>query len=325
MFLIYKKNEKCFMKYLKFFEEFKWFGKSEEIELDKELLATLLPIKMGSNNEEVKTLQIALEALGFKLSRFGVDSKFGSETLGQTKSLLDLVETNPSLKKMAGDINLDMSNNEVSPEAQLLIKALSENEEASKAIETHYEELYKKIGSGELIFKDIIAKKISNPEAFVAKLHEVCKDLGIAPNWLLYVMWMESKIDPKIVNSISGATGLIQFMPSTAKGLGTSVEALRQMDAVEQMNYVHKYFLPHKGKMKSAEDVYFAVFFPAAVGKDEDWVMKTKHVSASKIAAQNKVVNLNGDDQITVGEFKDYVKKGIAQAGVNGSINKGMA
>lgn len=44
----------------------------------------------------------------------------------------------------------------------------------------------------------------------------------------------------------SGAIGLIQFMPSTAKGLGTSTSALKQMTAVDQLAYVEKYFAPYK-------------------------------------------------------------------------------
>jgi hypothetical protein len=38
----------------------------------------------------------------------------------------------------------------------------------------------------------------------------------------------------------SGAVGLIQFMPSTAKGLGTSTEALKKMSAVQQLDFVKK-------------------------------------------------------------------------------------
>jgi len=55
------------------------------------------------------------------------------------------------------------------------------------------------------------------------------------------VMFIESAATFRadITNSI-GATGLIQFMPDTAKRLGTSTEALRKMGAINQLDYVFK-------------------------------------------------------------------------------------
>jgi hypothetical protein len=317
------------MKFFKKFEQFNLntFGLSDrnKIDIDENAPQTE-DIRIGSQGESVKNLQKALEALGFKLSRYGVDAKFGYETLGQTKSLLKLVDSNPELKKLVdGEVSFELSDETVTSEMQQLIIGLAQNEAAQKAISDYYREMEAKIGSTDLIFKDLIVQKIDDPEAFIAKLYEVCKDLVINPNWLLYVMWMESKLDTQIQNRISNATGLIQFMPSTAESLGTTVNQLRRMSSVEQMEYVHKYFLQFKGKMHSAEDVYFAVFFPAAVGKPDSWVLKQKHVSAAKIAAQNGVVNQNGDDQITVDEFKDYIQKGIASTGHSSQINKGIA
>ena len=53
--------------------------------------------------------------------------------------------------------------------------------------------------------------------------------------------------NPGIRNAAgSGATGLIQFMPSAAAGLGTSTQALAGMSRAEQMKYVEKY-LSNKG------------------------------------------------------------------------------
>lgn len=43
------------------------------------------------------------------------------------------------------------------------------------------------------------------------------------------------------------ATGLIQFIPSTARSLGTTTEALYNMTALEQMDYVQRYFERVKG------------------------------------------------------------------------------
>lgn len=147
--------------------------------------------------------------------------------------------------------------------------------------------------------------------AFDKRLKEIAAALLVNPNWLMQVMYSESRLRANNINPISKATGLIQFMPATAKGLGTTVEQLRTMNAVQQLDYVYKYFLPYKGKMKSYYDVYAVVFFPAMIGKADSWVLQAKNLSPGIIAKQNPVVNINKDGQITVAEFKQYVFKSV--------------
>ncbi|AXB30838.1 hypothetical protein DSB67_04295 [Vibrio campbellii] len=77
-----------------------------------------------------------------------------------------------------------------------------------------------------------------SPE-FKHKVLLVCKELGINPDFLMACMAFETgeTFSPKIKNAAgSGATGLIQFMPATAKGLGTTTEKLAQMTAVKQLD-----------------------------------------------------------------------------------------
>lgn len=95
---------------------------------------------------------------------------------------------------------------------------------------------------------------------FRRKIAEVADYLGMPAVWLVDVMHFESGgFQPGITNSI-GATGLIQFMPATAQGLGTSTAALRRMGRVEQMEWVKKYFEPIKGKINSPGDVLAYIF-----------------------------------------------------------------
>lgn len=143
-------------------------------------------------------------------------------------------------------------------------------------------------------------------DLFISKLVEISDDLGIDPNWLMAVMMFESGLNPAAVNKMSGATGLIQFMPKTAQNLGTNTTELRTMSSVEQLTFVKKYFNPYSGKLNSLTDVYFAVFFPAAIGKSVDWVLQTSSLSSSKIAAQNSIFDTDDNDKITVGEVEDY-------------------
>jgi hypothetical protein len=125
------------------------------------------------------------------------------------------------------------------------------------------------------------------------------------PNWLMKVITKESAgtFSPSIKNPTSSATGLIQFMADTAKGLGTSTAKLAQMSAVDQLDYVEKYFKPYKGKMHSFADVYIAVFYPAALSKADSWVFPNWVYKAQKY------IDLNKNGQITLGEFKQWMNK----------------
>lgn len=155
-----------------------------------------------------------------------------------------------------------------------------------------------------LIYENIVPA--SYRSAFVQKVREVASRLGVNPNWLMAIIYWESArtFSPSVKNPISGATGLIQFMPSTARALGTTVEALAKMTAVEQMDWVYKYFTTPKRKLTQYTDLYFTVFYPAAIGKPDTWVLQSSKVSAALIAKQNPAFDLNKDKQITVGEVK---------------------
>ncbi len=119
-------------------------------------------------------------------------------------------------------------------------------------------------------------------QAFIDKVISISDSLGIDPNWLMFIINYESAgtFSPSVTNSI-GATGLIQFLPGTAISLGTTVEALAKMTAVEQLDYVYKYLLPYKGKMIDFYTTYLAIFYPAALGKDDSYVFPANVVSSN--------------------------------------------
>lgn len=98
---------------------------------------------------------------------------------------------------------------------------------------------------------------------FINEVNRVARNYNIDANDLLGMMQSESGINPQAVNRGSGATGLIQFMPNTARSLGTTTQALFQMDRAQQMAYVEKYFesvrLPRGA---NAGQLYAAVFLP---------------------------------------------------------------
>jgi len=165
-----------------------------------------------------------------------------------------------------------------------------------------------------LIYADKIKE---NTSTFLTKVEEISRLLGIKPDWLMQVMKQESSLNHRAVNSLSGATGLIQFMPRTAISLGTTTQALLSMTNVQQLDYVYKYLLPYKSKYKSFVDVYLTVFFPAAIGKPDNTVLQAKNLSAGTVARFNQGYDLNKDMQLTVGEIKAAILKKIPADFVN--------
>lgn len=159
--------------------------------------------------------------------------------------------------------------------------------------------------------------------SFIYAVESACLRLGVKVDDLLTVMFNESKINPHAVNSLTKATGLIQFMPSTAKGLGTTIEALKLMTATEQMVYVEKYFKPFAGKINSIHDLYAVVFFPVMLGKPNSFILKTASLSASLLAKSNAIFDLNKDSQITKAEFNAFIDNNLLPlAGYDTSLKK---
>ncbi len=127
--------------------------------------------------------------------------------------------------------------------------------------------------------------------------------IGIEPEWLLRIICRESSANTKAVNSFSGATGLIQWLPTTALSLGTTTNNLYEMSFSEQLVYVKKYFnmINKTDQVNSFEDAYLIVFYPRAIGKPDHYVIGHKN---SKIVKQNPGMSNNG--LITVKDVKRF-------------------
>ncbi|MCD0156010.1 tape measure protein [Deinococcus sp. 6GRE01] len=101
--------------------------------------------------------------------------------------------------------------------------------------------------------------------ASITALTGVANRLGIDPQALLAVAFKESSLNAGAVNAKSGASGLIQFLPSTARALGTSVEAIRKMTPEQQAPYIEAYLRQAGvGQGSNLEQVYAAVFAGSA-------------------------------------------------------------
>lgn len=131
---------------------------------------------------------------------------------------------------------------------------------------------------------------------------DVCKELGWTPeqaSHLMACMAFETArtFSPKVRNAAgSGAVGLIQFMPKTAKSLGTSSEALMQMAAHEQLEYVKKYFWPYRQRITTLPDMYMAILMPKYIGSPMSAVLFQQPGIAYR---QNSGLDHDDDGRIT--------------------------
>lgn len=169
--------------------------------------------------------------------------------------------------------------------------------------------------SGQTILPSSVRKSVTFQD-FIAqpgvkdKVESIAAELGVKSDDLYIIFKAESGFDHTIENSI-GAVGLIQFLRSTAEGLGTTTTALKSMTALEQLDYVRKYFIPGKGLYKNAYDLYLWTFFPLALGKPSNFIIQTAKQSAKLISEQNPGIarraGKNPGDPLTVADFYKYV------------------
>lgn len=125
-------------------------------------------------------------------------------------------------------------------------------------------------------------------------------------SYLMACMAFETgeSFSPAVKNAAgSGATGLIQFMPATARGLGTTTTHLAQLNAVEQLFWVEAYFKPYAKRVKTLSDMYMAILMPKYIGYPEYAVLFDKGIAYR----QNAGLDSNKDGDITKAEAAQKV------------------
>lgn len=147
---------------------------------------------------------------------------------------------------------------------------------------------------------------------FRERIRWICDTLKFDPNWLMACIAWESgeTFSAKITNKAgSGATGLIQFMPTTAKSLGTTTAALAQMTDEDQLRVVYAYLKPFAGRVRTLSDLYMTILWPAAVGKPEDYAMPWSGITYR----QNAGLDSNRNGVITKAEAAKHVADKLAK------------
>lgn len=149
---------------------------------------------------------------------------------------------------------------------------------------------------------------------FRAQAISVADSVGIDPDWLMAIIAFETgfTFSAAAHNPGSTATGLIQFLSSTAQALGTTVSGLANMDPVDQLAYVQQYLQPYAGRMNSLADAYMAVFSPKAIAAPSNTILYSQ---GSQAYAKN-----SGLDPTGVG----FITKAMAAAPVEAALVAGL-
>lgn len=153
-----------------------------------------------------------------------------------------------------------------------------------------------------------LAKNPNVTPEFIAEVEAMAERLGARPEHLLAVMSFETggSFSPSETNFI-GATGLIQFIPDTARGLGTSTAQLARMSSVEQLAFVEKYFAQpqYAGKLGTLEGVYSSVLSGTATPNPNDTL--PGFVQGRSAYRSNSPLDYNNDGRISSGEATSQV------------------
>ncbi len=254
-----------------------------------------LEVPTKNRGPEVADLQKSLIALGFPLPRHGVDGIRGPET---SRAVRDFQKANGVSPTGEPDAQTIEKINAILASKPEIVAKLKKSTEAD-------------VKPGGRSGKDVDVSAIQDPD-FNKKLEKMCKELGVNTKDMIAVMKLESGVDPSRVNKTSGATGLIQFMPKTAAALGTTTAELAKMSAVEQLDYVYKYFkMVGLRPGSNLQDLYMAVFMPAAMGKGPDHVLGQRGASgfSGKVYDQNSGLDKNKDGIITVADASQTVQR----------------
>lgn len=161
----------------------------------------------------------------------------------------------------------------------------------------------------QLYLLDYAGNYVNDLDGFESKVRSVSTQLGIPPEWLMAVIYSESRFNAAVENHKgSGATGLIQFMPETARDFGISTGELRTMEHAKQLNIVYEYLNKVRnkyGEYNSLTDLYLAILYPKALTGDYCF---TLYAEPSAMYSQNSGLDRDKDGRVTVKDIDKYLQ-----------------
>lgn len=159
-----------------------------------------------------------------------------------------------------------------------------------------------------------------SPE-FLRELWELCRRNGWDVNAIAAIISIESGFDPRAHSTLPKQTayGLLQWIASTQKAIGTSRAELERLGATGQLKYVEAFFRKYLPRIPTIAGDYYAVTYGRsdAIGKPDSYVLDAKN--ATSPASRNRY-NLNAgldfdkDGAITIGDLRTFVARRINKA-----------
>lgn len=144
--------------------------------------------------------------------------------------------------------------------------------------------------------------KIEDP-SFIQAVEDLSAKYNIDPSEVYKVIQGESSFNPRAKNP-SGATGLFQFMPATARELGTTTDAILSMTPTEQVALYDKYLSRWKYDGSNRLGVMQAA--PAYASRGPEEVIYPVGSPAWK---QNPGWRSSGNGPITVRSINAYYER----------------
>ena len=141
---------------------------------------------------------------------------------------------------------------------------------------------------------------LKDDSEFTSSIEALAEKHGISTNELYKVIKGESGFNPKAKNA-SGATGLFQFMPATAKELGVSTKDILNMTPTQQVGLYDKYL--ERWKYSSNNRLGIMQAAPAFANREPEAVIYGKDTKAWK---QNPGWRELNDGPITVRSINSY-------------------
>ena len=137
-------------------------------------------------------------------------------------------------------------------------------------------------------------------------IRNIAYELGVEPVYLYKLIYDESKGDTKAYNKRSGATGIIQWIPSTARKYGTTTKSISKMSLTGQLYLARLYFKDTFPKnYKTYHNLRLAVLCPMAIGKSNHYVIadSTTNYGRKVLKYYQDTNDVNQDGVITVEEL----------------------
>ncbi len=263
---------------------------------------TVPEVSVGRRGAGVMDVQKALQALGYDLGPTGVDGIRGKFTTA-------------AIKKYQSDRGIKVDGDAGPETATALNKDIAENPDKFKSITNSSPSDVKRVNPKA---REIDTKAIQDPE-FNSKLDKVAKALGIESDILRRIIKFETAgtFSPTSQDPSGVSIGLIGFTRPTARALGTSREELAKMTAVQQLDYVYKFY--KMNGLRPGSDIgtmYMLTFMPAYAYSPDNTVLGQKNggtlgntgLSLHKIWLQNPAfAKSKGKDFFTVGDVKNMI------------------